>query len=231
VHLRIAAVATDGAPATVSLGNLGFGPGAAEEARLARERGARHADEAAVLRRVYDDPAEGVRVYENTNALPRAFRVARVEPTGSEDGALTRLGDGFDFRTAALVDEREVAAVDGALGRGAVRTVEHEAETTVIRAETSNTVTVATDGPSPAVLVLADLAYPGWRADLDGRAVPVHAVDGVLRGVIVPAGPHVVTVRYRPTSVALGLLLTLVATIALVPYARASARAHADSGA
>ena len=49
--------------------------------------------------RCFAIPTLGVVVYENTNALPRAFRVQRVEPTASEDAALTRLGDGFDFRT------------------------------------------------------------------------------------------------------------------------------------
>jgi hypothetical protein len=230
LRLRVSATTTDGRPATVSLGNLGFGPGAANEARLATERVERQAREATALRRVFADPAEGVVVYENTNALPRAFRVGRVEPTGSEEAALTRLGDGFDFRAAALIDQREVAAVEAAL-TAAARTAEPAAGTTMIRTETPGSVTVATDGETPALLVLADLAYPGWRAEVDGRAAVVRTVDGVLRGVAVPAGAHVVTFRYRPSSLWLGAVLSLVGAIALLPWARASARAHGDRGA
>jgi hypothetical protein len=45
--------------------------------------------------------------------------------------------------------------------------------------------------------------------------------------VVVPAGEHVVTFRYRPTSVLVGMLVTMVALVALVPYGRRAARAHA----
>lgn len=225
VRLRVTG-ASDGPPATVSIGDLGFGSGAAAEVRLATERTSRHVAEAGAIREVFRDPAEGVVVYENTNVLPRAFRVHRVEPSPSVDTALTRLGDGFDFRHAALVETGAALAVQRALGAAKDAT---DAGTTAIRAETPGSVTIATAGASPALLVLADLAYPGWRAEVDGAAVPVLTVDGVLRGVVVPSGDHVVTFRYRPTSVLVGMLVTIVALAALVPYGRRAARAHARS--
>ncbi len=223
IRLRLS-VTSRGAPVSVSIGNLGFGAGAATEARLAKERTARHVAEVATLRPVYRDEAEAVVVYENVNALPRAFRVRRVEPSPSVEAALTRLGDGFDFRAAALVDTRDVLMVQAALG-GAPG---DDAGTAEIRADTPGTVTIATAGPAAALLVLADLAYPGWHADVDGRSAPVLTVDGLLRGVVVPAGEHVVTFRYRPTSLLVGALMSALAGVALVPYGRRAARAHAD---
>ncbi|MCC6767364.1 MAG: hypothetical protein IT293_22165 [Deltaproteobacteria bacterium] len=229
VRVRVTAASVDGAPAVVALGDLGFGPGAAVEARLGAERGTRHAAEAAALREAFRDPLVGAVVYENANALPRAFRVRNVEPTASEEAALGRLGDGFDFRTTALVPKADAAALSAAL---AVRTAPaagaDDDSGTAIERETPGSVTVATAGPAPALLVLADLAYPGWRADVDGRAATVHTVDGVLRGVLVPAGRHVVTFRYRPTSWIVGGALSLLAAALLVPYARIGARLHAE---
>lgn len=227
VRLRVTG-ASAGPAATVSIGDLGFGGGAAVEARLATERAARHAGEAGAMREVFRDPTEGVVVYENTNVLPRAFRVRRVEPSPSVDAALTRLGDGFEFRHAALVETAEVVAVQRALG--VVSPDGDDPGTAEIRAETPGSVTIATTGASPALLVLADLAYPGWRAEIDGAPVPVLTVDGVLRGVVVPAGSHVVTYRYRPTSWLVGMLVTLMALVALVPYGRRAARAHRGGG-
>jgi hypothetical protein len=229
-RLRVIGASLDGVPAQVSLGNLGFGPGAAVEARLAVERAARQAREAAELRPVFRDSALGVVVYENGNAMPRAFRVSRIEPIDGEESALTRLGDGFDFRAAALVAKADVVAATAALGRRDDGPVGGEAGTTSIGEETPSSVRIATDGPSPAVLVLADQAFPGWRAEIDGRDAPVLTVDGVLRGVVVPAGPHVVTFRYRPASGLVGVLVSLLALVALLPYARASARLHGDGG-
>jgi hypothetical protein len=201
------------------------------EARLAAERGSRQTSESAALRPVFRDPELGVVVYENTNALPRAFRVSRVEPTASEEAALTRLGDGFDFRTAALVAKEDVAAVTAALTSRAGALEGRDPGTTSIRDETPSSVTIATDGTTPALLVLADLAFPGWRAQLDGHAAPVLTVDGVLRGVVVPVGAHVVTFRYRPMSLLVGALMSALALVALVPYGRSSARAHGSGGA
>ncbi len=224
IRLRVTGT-TAASPATVSLGNLGFGNGAAVEMRLATERAARHATEAGAIREVFRDPTEGVVVYENTNVLPRAFRVRRVEPSPSVDAALTRLGDGFDFRRSALVETAEVLAVQRTLAAGP--TGGDDPGTAEIQAETPGSVTIATTGGSPALLVLADLAYPGWHAELDGHSVPVLTVDGVLRGVVVPAGSHVVTYRYRPASLLAGIVLTTLALVVLVPYGRRAAQAHA----
>lgn len=214
-----------GSPAAVSLGNLGFGVGAAAEARLATERAARHAAEVGAIREVFRDPREGVVVYENTNALARAFRVRRVEASPSLEAALGRLGDGFDFRHAALMETADVLSVRRELE--ALPSAGDAAGTIEIRGETPGSVTIATAGETPALLVLGDLAYPGWRAEIDGRDVPVLTVDGLLRGVVVPAGSHVVTYRYRPTSLLVGVLVTIAALAALVPYGRRAARAHA----
>lgn len=227
IRARIEVTAIDGAPATVSLGDLGFGPGAATETRLAAERAARHETEAGALREVFRDSEIGAIVYENGNVLPRAFRVRTVEPTGAEDAALTRLGDGFDFRTSALVEKRDVSTVSAALAMP--RALAAGEGTTVVRAETPSSVTLATDGPTAALVVLSDLAYPGWRADVDGGEAPVHVVDGVFRGVVVPAGSHVLTFRYRPTSWLVGLALTVLGITAVVPFARGAGRRHAGA--
>ncbi len=226
IRLRLHAVSQDGAPAVVSLGNLGFSPGALVESRLAVERAARHAAEVPALREAFRDRELGVVVYENANALPRAFRVRAVEPTASEDAALTRLGDGFDFRTTALVDKRDVLGVTAALD-GAARG-EADGGTTTMRRDTAGTVVVATGGPTAALLVLADLAFPGWSAEVDGRDAEVYTVDGILRGVVVPPGSHVVTFRYRPWSWIVGAGLSALGLVALVPYAWIGARRHRD---
>ncbi len=235
VRVRVTAASVDGAPAVVSLGDLGFGPGAAAEARLAAERGTRHAIEAGALREAFRDPVVGAVVYENTNALPRAFRVRRVEPTASEEAALGRLGDGFDFRTTALVPKTEAAVLTAALAARAASDAGSDVTPgadagadTAIERDTPGSVTVATAGSAPALLVLADLAYPGWRAAVDGRAATVHTVDGVLRGVLVPAGRHLVTFRYRPTSWLAGAVLSVLAAALLVPYRRIGVRLHVE---
>lgn len=71
-----------------------------------------------------------------------------------------------------------------------------------------------TDANADALLVLSELWYPGWRATVDGAALPVEKVDGILRGVRVPAGQSQVVVEYVPSGLRTGALL-LAAGVAL----------------
>jgi len=64
-------------------------------------------------------------------------------------------------------------------------------------------------------LVVKDLYWPGWRATVDGRAVPIRAADGLFRAVAVPAGSHEVRFFFRPVSFLTGALVTLLTVFLL----------------
>ena len=66
------------------------------------------------------------------------------------------------------------------------------------------------------MVVLSDTYFPGWRARVDGKAADIYEVNAAMRGVLVPAGLHTVTMRYRPASVIWGGLLTLVGILGAV---------------
>jgi hypothetical protein len=68
---------------------------------------------------------------------------------------------------------------------------------------------------TPCILVLSELAYPGWRATLDGRSVPILRADSILRAVQVDSGVHEVIMVFRPATVYLGAVASFV-TILLV---------------
>jgi hypothetical protein len=82
------------------------------------------------------------------------------------------------------------------------RLVSREPERVVVEAE------LACDG----LAIIGDPYYPGWRAYLDGQRVPIQEVDGV-RAVRAAAGRHRIEYRYRPSSVYVGMGLTLVGLI------------------
>jgi hypothetical protein len=68
-------------------------------------------------------------------------------------------------------------------------------------------VTLSVSTPSDATLSLLDTFLPGWHAQIDGRATSIGSATNnpVLRSVSVPAGKHIITFHYRPSSVRLGL--------------------------
>jgi uncharacterized membrane protein YfhO len=72
------------------------------------------------------------------------------------------------------------------------------------------------DAPAGGWLVVRDLYWPGWKARVDGRPVPLLPADGVFRAVALPAGTHQVEFRYRPLSFGLGGILSVLAALGLL---------------
>jgi len=158
---------------------------------------------------VYRGP--DARVYRNPRELPRAFLVGGQAVEPDADAARDRVTDpSFPVRTAAVV-EQPVAGLGGPqTGRvGSARVIDYQDERVV----------VDTDADRRALLVLTDTWFPGWKATVDGKEVPIERVDYLIRGVPVPAGTHRVQFSYEPTSWRIGLILSLLALLAVVAAA------------
>ncbi|MBA3320981.1 MAG: YfhO family protein, partial [Pyrinomonadaceae bacterium] len=168
-------------------------------------------------------------VFENLRALPRAWLVPEVVALRPDEvlAAIrsSRLPDGrsYEPRQIALVEQPELtfkAAPFDAQGMAEVRDV------------WSKGIEVATRSQSPAFLVLSDVYYPGWRAEVDGKAADVWRTNYALRGVAVPAGEHVVRFTYRPRSFYRGALVSGASLLALAAFTvwgwRRQRRGHDD---
>ena len=78
-----------------------------------------------------------------------------------------------------------------------------------------NRVDVKTEASRPSILVLSENHYPGWRAYVDGRRVDVLRVDYNLRAVALAGGAHQISFVYRPWSVMIGFLVSLLTALVL----------------
>ena len=137
-------------------------------------------------------------IYFNPHALPRAYLVHYVEQLSTEEAVYARLRDPQFPMGDAVVTEADIPAV--APVTGAVATPE-------VRSYQANRVVITGVAQAAGVLVLSDTNYPGWQATLNGAAAPIYTVNGVFRGVWVPAGAYEVVFWYWPTSLSWGLAL------------------------
>lgn len=161
-------------------------------------------------RRVTAADAE-LAAYQNPWALPHAYRVTRVAPEPDDPlEALRQLAaPRFPRRSVALVDAPP-PGLELARGErppkpaGKVDVSVYEPERVVLH----------TRGPEPAVVVLSDAWFPGWHATLDAEPARLLRANVDFRGVAVPAGEHVIEMRYRPASLRRGLALALMAAAA-----------------
>ena len=72
-----------------------------------------------------------------------------------------------------------------------------------------NLVEVSVSAPDSGWLVLADSWFPGWKARVDGAETEILPANGLLRSIWLPPGQHTVDFSYQPTSVIIGLALSL----------------------
>lgn len=158
-----------------------------------------------VLPTVYEDSR--VAILENVDAMPRAWIVhdARQIETGE---ALRLIDSGqVDPRQTALLEE-EPPPLAPATNPAADR-----AELIDIGPDHLE---IRTFSDAPGLLILSEAYDPGWRATIDGEETDVLIADHLLRAVPLPAGEHVVELRYAPPTLRIGLAITGITIFSLL---------------
>ena len=167
-----------------------FGPGAFE---ALASLGAELEPEPAVLGDLY--------AYRNRSALPRARLLQAWRPQGEEtlESFLGLVQAGrLDPAATVTLDAAPSPAPAAGGAAGTVRWTHEGLDEVVLAAET----------PAPAILVLADMAMPGWSVEVDGAPAALLRADHVLRAVALPAGAHEVRFRYQDPSLRRALLIS-----------------------
>ena len=67
---------------------------------------------------------------------------------------------------------------------------------------------IEVEAEGPGLLLLSEVDDPDWRARVDGQAVEIVRVDGILRGVPLEAGRHRIALAYWPAGLSAGLALS-----------------------
>jgi Bacterial membrane protein YfhO len=154
--------------------------------------------------------ARNVNIYQNARALPRVWLAPEVRVF--DDDTMLQI-----IRTGILPGGSKwdplhtvMAETPTPLATGAQNV------STQITSYEPNRIKVQAHADAPAVLVLSENYYPGWRVEVDGESAELLRVNYALRGVVIPAGDHQVSFVYRPWSIMGGLLLSLVTLAALV---------------
>jgi hypothetical protein len=148
----------------------------------------------------------GRKVYLRGEAFPRSWVVHAIDRKDTRE----QINDQADKSLALFASKAFMTAnppaVDNCAG----------SETAEYRRPTGDSVVVKATLACKGMVIVSDTFFPGWKADVDGQPAEIHEVNGAMRGVVVPAGQHTVTMKYRPLSVYLGALLTLLGISAVV---------------
>lgn len=176
------------------------------------------------------DADPDLNIYLNLKSLPRAVAVLDAHIVSSQNQAWSVIqSPDFDpsrqvvvERTAPAAEEMtpDAAGSAGSDGTGGSRAALAEQQdalggepTAEIIGYGPHAIDVAVNMPAEGYLVLSENYYPGWRATVDGAPTDVYRANYAFRAVAVPGGEHLVRLRFRPASQALGLGITLLALV------------------
>ncbi|OGH04066.1 MAG: hypothetical protein A2W22_00370 [Candidatus Levybacteria bacterium RBG_16_35_11] len=119
-------------------------------------------------------------VYENKNALPRAFFIEQTINAKNKQEAINLL-----FKNSASLNK--LAIVEGASNINLKNWTVGEAK---ILEYKENKIIIETENRKEGFLVLTDSFYPTWHVKINGNEGSIYRTDYNFRGVIIPAGSH-----------------------------------------
>jgi len=169
------------------------------------------------------EPYRNYRIFENLNALPRAWLVDRVKIAYEGDqhklirGEVATSGErDFDPGTTALVDHETAGKLDESLLKSAAKDAALQTSRPGIIDRNATRMLIEADAAKPSMLVLSEIAYPGWEVEVDGKAAELLRVNYDLRGVALNAGRHRIELIYRPRSLMIGAAVSIITAICLL---------------
>jgi hypothetical protein len=153
---------------------------------------------------------QNVLIYQNNHVMPRSFIVYGVLNATSFPASLTMISDpAFDLRNSAVVENlpsANIAAINGS-GTGL--------KSVAARAQLINSgeMDIQANTQVPGLLIVTDQYYPGWQAWVDGKQVPIVAVDGIFKGVFLDKGSHMIRFVYKPLTFAVGAIISVISLL------------------
>lgn len=160
--------------------------------------------------------AGGIVFLENLSALPRFRIVHDVIPVEGERQAFETLRRLLGASSPAAAPEWARRSVIEGIGHDEAllahaepdpfrnfesvrRLAEPDPETIVLEANLDR----------PGYVLVADTFYPGWTAAVDDAPTAIHPANLLFRAVAVPAGKHIIVMKYRSSWLPIGGGLTV----------------------
>ncbi|MCL5797831.1 MAG: YfhO family protein [Patescibacteria group bacterium] len=154
-------------------------------------------------------------LYKNNNVLPRFFLVSRFVALSNtaavKEKLLTAQPD--DFRRNVYITKDEQSK----LPQKAVYDCGNYPNAGIYDdVYTPGKIVLTMETNCSGILATSEIYYPGWKATIDGRKVPILLINTAFRAIYLPAGKHTVRFYYQPDIYLFGGKLSLLGCAAIV---------------
>ncbi|KAF0134130.1 MAG: Uncharacterized protein FD145_886 [Candidatus Saganbacteria bacterium] len=138
-------------------------------------------------------------LYENKNALPKAFTAGSFGIVKNRKDILLAMAD-KNFNPQKFVILEEKPKITGGAEYKEAKIKKYGALEVII--EVQNT--------KPGFLFLSDTYYPGWKVFVDGKEDKIYRANYLFRAVELEEGKHIVRFIYDPWPFKLGMAVSCV---------------------
>jgi hypothetical protein len=154
------------------------------------------------------DSSDGNGIRLRKVASPARVRLVE-EPIWVEDPEV-----GFDLLASGQFDFDRMVVLEG---EKPAKQLPASPEGTLLLVDQPNPnhVRIETESSGGGWLVLSDLWYPGWKAEVDSEPTEIYRANYLFRSVYVPPGAHSIDFSYRPKTFTVGWILSISAWIVL----------------
>jgi len=146
----------------------------------------------------------------NPHALGNAWFVNDYKIVANADEEIGSM-KGIDPKNEAVIDKRFSEFVDNK------KFQKDESGSIILNEYKPNYLKYSAKAASEQLAVFSEIYYDkGWNAYIDGEKVPHFRVNYILRGLVLPAGEHVVEFKFHPKSYYTGNQISLASSILLI---------------
>ncbi len=157
------------------------------------------------IKKLNGDPI--VTIYEN----PRARQIIYTP-----DYVVEKNDWKSDWKEDALYDVDRVSYVSD-IGQNMDLTSSNSKVRSIV--ERRNSVEAIVYSDTETFVNHAQLAYPGWKAYIDGEEAELYTVNQLIQGIKVPRGEHIVEFIYEPDDFKIGMIISLLGIISCCVWA------------
>jgi hypothetical protein len=162
--------------------------------------------------------SSGMKVYKQPDAFPRAWAVHKLIRVTNDNQVNWYMMERLDDLHSEAVMFDPVPALPACAAPSGLSA----GESVDLQEDRGSRVSLSVRLSCPAMIVVSDTYFPGWRAYVDAAPAEIYSVNGAMRGILAPAGVHSVTMRYRPVVVYEGAALTFLGILGAALLARST---------
>jgi hypothetical protein len=138
---------------------------------------------------------DATELWQNRQAYPRLLTPTAALTQTANGSPTPAAFSAIDFRQRVWLTPRDND--DRRTGETVAASCSGQLHITSAQSEPSQ-IAIHTTASTAGWLVMSELDFPGWIADVDGTTLPIHRANGLFRAVCVPAGDHAVRFVFHP---------------------------------